>query len=191
MQPSKGKHWKWTTAIFSPGIQTFHLGGFPIPAAEANDATQIAFTLSTSIDCSTGGSAPAGNDELYLLVKFGSATPDMTKGAWIKITPGDVYEIRKMKGLINIVESGGLLRPALTIGGQEVASGATPATDADYFPMAAVDVTNDTTYSDPENTATTINFFLVGNWVDGTFAVMSVSGVLELLYEELITGSLA
>lgn len=173
------------------GIQALHLGGFAIPAAEANDdAAPIALKIELQMDCVGGGAVPTTSN-LYLLVRLGTGTVDLTQGSYIKITPGDMYEIRRMKGVVALAESAGLLRPNITLTSQEIARGLTPVTDADYFPVAEVDLTNDTTVTVTENVATSLQFYLVGNWAPADFTIVSVSGSIELLNETTVTGALA
>jgi hypothetical protein len=176
---------------FADGIQKLHLGGFPIPAAEANeDADPVGIRIELQIDSSGGGVLPTTSD-LYILVRLGTGVADLTEGSYLKITPTEFYEVRKMKGVLSLSETTGNLRTSLLIPTQEIAGAADQVTPADYLPMAATVITNDPTTMKPVDELTSFEFYIVGDWSPADFALMSISGSIELLAETTVSGTLA
>lgn len=175
---------------FTPQIESYHIGGFVVPAFYANESKLWNLRVEIELNSEAGGSIPAAGDDIYLLLRLGTGVADLTEGAYIKLTPTAILETRKLNAVISMTASTGQIRPNLTAASQEIITAANTTADATFKPFSPVDITNDPSLLKPENTETSLEFYLVANWTQALASITLITGLLELTHETVTFGQL-
>ena len=172
------------------GTQKFHIGGFPVGASQAVNGQSWGIVVEITID-GIGLSLPAVGQDMYLVIRLGTGAITLAQSTAIEITPAALYQKVRFIKEVSLSEVTGNLKPVLSEGFQELSQAAAIDTDSTYIPFAAATLINNTTANAPINTATTLDFYLFGNWTVDDFYMVQFAGSIQRLSEELATGELA
>lgn len=186
------KFFAMTALVAEPGIISANIGGLTLLAADAVPGKSFALDCSLIFD---GSSSPiTGADKIYLVARLGLGTPVFTSGAWLNITPINVYEAQRFNLTVSLLGSSSSpynIRPSFSILSIERMSAADLTSPASALPFSVITVDDDNlVYSNSPGVATTLEFYLALKSVAGDFSLTLISGSIAISRQVAVTAYL-
>jgi len=181
--------------VSGTGITSINIGSIPVAASDAVNGKFFNFVANLNFDGTTGGVVFSGNDKVYLVARFGLATPVFTSGAWMEITPVNLVETQTFQ--VELLIQANATAPynispffntSATIQSSSAVDG---TTNASVKLAKSLTFNNPLLYNTTNGAATTIGLYLVVKAGSGNFTLYDIKGSVEIVRGTPVNGSLA